>query len=101
MWYYPPVVHWDKCLLEATRATRGDGDLGRSAQVALFSGTKAVIRKSDGTQARGVGCRRLIVVVIVATWLLVMIFGPRARTQWSARAMSRAYNRIKPPLHDT
>lgn len=55
-------MYYDKALLEATRYVKTDGDFGRSAQVALFAGVKAVVRKSDGTQVTSLQACAIVVL---------------------------------------
>ncbi|KAJ9526633.1 hypothetical protein QJQ45_017601 [Haematococcus lacustris] len=48
VWYYPMEVYCDKELLSKARYVKGDGDFGKASHIQYFSGSKALIRRSDG-----------------------------------------------------
>lgn len=48
IWYYPNVLYVDKDLVNQTKYVKQDADFGKAAQVQLFTGSKAMVRRSDG-----------------------------------------------------
>lgn len=51
VWYYPNEVYVDKELLAKTKWTKTDVEFGKAANIVLFSGSKCLIRRSDGVLA--------------------------------------------------
>ena len=48
VWYYPNEVYGDKGLLAKTKYVKSDSDFGKAASIALFTGSKCLVRRSDG-----------------------------------------------------
>lgn len=48
VWYYPNEVYVDKELLAKARYVKTDSEFGKAAHITLFSGSKVLIRRSDG-----------------------------------------------------
>lgn len=48
VWYYPNEVYGDKELLAKTKYTKADSDFGAAAKIVLFTGSKCLVRRSDG-----------------------------------------------------
>lgn len=48
MWYYPNEVYNDKELLAKCKYVKSDSDYGKASQIQLFSGSKVLVRRSDG-----------------------------------------------------
>eukprot|EP00761_Pharyngomonas_kirbyi_P000649 gb/GECH01000649.1/.p1 GENE.gb/GECH01000649.1/~~gb/GECH01000649.1/.p1 ORF type:complete len:758 (+),score=164.05 gb/GECH01000649.1/:1-2274(+) len=49
VWYYPYVVFIDKSILELTFESNKENEFGTKAKITNFNGTKATIKKKDGT----------------------------------------------------
>ncbi|MEW5301900.1 MAG: hypothetical protein WDW36_004725 [Sanguina aurantia] len=71
VWYYPNEVYVDKELLAKTRYTKVDGDYGKASQIVLFSGSKALVRRSDG-----------VLVTIATSPYPIMLYDMVKRAQW-------------------
>ena len=48
VWYYPNEVYGDRELLIKTKYIKSDSDFGKAPSIALFTGSKCLIRRSDG-----------------------------------------------------
>uniref|UniRef100_A0A7S2QU27 Intraflagellar transport protein 80 n=2 Tax=Chlamydomonas chlamydogama TaxID=225041 RepID=A0A7S2QU27_9CHLO len=48
VWYYPNEVYGDKELLAKTKYIKSDTDFGKASNIVLFSGSKCLVRRSDG-----------------------------------------------------
>ena len=48
VWYYPNEIYGDKELLAKTKYVKQDSDFGKSANIVIFTGSKALVRRSDG-----------------------------------------------------
>ncbi|GAX72717.1 hypothetical protein CEUSTIGMA_g173.t1 [Chlamydomonas eustigma] len=48
VWYYPNEVYGDKGLLAKTKYVKSDSDFGKASNIVLFTGSKCLVRRSDG-----------------------------------------------------
>eukprot|EP00798_Chlamydomonas_sp_ICE-L_P008266 gene8266-1535_t len=71
VWYYPNEVYVDKELLNKTKYVKVETDFGKAAEISLFTGSKCIIRRSDG-----------VPVTVATSPYPLMLYEMVAREQW-------------------
>ena len=71
VWYYPNEVYGDKELLTKTKYIKSDSDFGKAPSIALFTGSKCLIRRSDGA-----------LVTVATSPYPLMLYDLTASGQW-------------------
>uniref|UniRef100_A0A7S0WTZ1 Intraflagellar transport protein 80 homolog n=1 Tax=Chlamydomonas leiostraca TaxID=1034604 RepID=A0A7S0WTZ1_9CHLO len=71
VWYYPNEVYVDKELLAKARYVKADSEYGKAALISLFSGSKVLVRRSDG-----------VLVTVATSPYPLMLYDMVRRGQW-------------------